>query len=306
MKVVARRTGLSPDVIRAWEKRYEAVVPGRSQAGQRLYSDHDTERLVLLARAVGGGRRISDVAGLSVEALQVLVQQDETAAAAAPTQVRARRATKTAGGHLQRCLAAVEALDEGALEAALSGAAVALSGPLLRIEVLLPLLREVGDGWRRGTLRIVHEHLVTAIVRSFLGALRNAQTVPQDAPELVATTPAGQLHELGALMTAASATEAGWRVTYLGPNLPAEEIAAAVEQKGARALTLSLVHPENDPRVHEELRRIRRYVGPSLLILIGGQAASSYADTIRETGAVLLEDLADLPFRLEEAVRTPR
>ena len=62
MRVVTRRTGLSADLLRAWERRHEVVKPSRSMGGRRLYSDDDIERLRLLYRATLAGRSIGQVA----------------------------------------------------------------------------------------------------------------------------------------------------------------------------------------------------------------------------------------------------
>jgi methanogenic corrinoid protein MtbC1 len=99
--------------------------------------------------------------------------------------------------------------------------------------VIVSLLHRVGERWYEGSLRIAQEHLASAVVRGFLGSQREVFDYPETAPTLVVTTPAGQLHELGALVVATAAASEGWRATYLGPNLPAEEIAGAAEQDEA-------------------------------------------------------------------------
>ncbi len=307
IKVVARRTGLTPDVIRAWEKRYQAVIPGRTKSGQRVYTDADVERLVLLARAVGMGRRIGEVAAFPTARLQELVREDEAALAAAP-RVPGRVTVRddSTAEFLRRSLDAVQGLDEHDLDRTLSAAAVVLTPLALRRKVLLPLLTTVGDRWQQGTLRVAHEHMASALVRSFLGTVRNGHNLPAHAPNLIVTTPAGQLHELGALMVASSASEAGWRVTYLGPNLPAEEIAAAARQKQSRAVALSVVYPADDPRLHEEFLKLRRFLGDDVAILVGGQASGAYAKVLEQIGALHVEDLDQLRRQLEAMGRDGR
>ena len=89
MRLVCLRTGLSPDLLRAWEKRYGAVTPVRSPGGQRLYSDADVARLTLLARAVESGRAIGQIAHLPLDDLQGLVDKDARALQNAPSSVTA-------------------------------------------------------------------------------------------------------------------------------------------------------------------------------------------------------------------------
>jgi DNA-binding transcriptional MerR regulator/methylmalonyl-CoA mutase cobalamin-binding subunit len=292
--VVARRTGLKPDLIRAWERRYGAVAPGRSETRRRFYSDDDIERLLLLRRVVSGGRAIGQVAGLSDEELEALIAT-EPAAAEAPSAPAASRdgSDEVARSFLDRCLAAARRLDVRELELELERASVVFSRTHLIERLLVPLMRRIGELWHQGELRPIHEHMTSAVVRSFLGGMYGAQ--PEgSAPHLVVTTPPRQRHELGALLVAATAAGEGWQVTYLGPDLPVEEIAAAALQKEARAVALSITYPPDDPLLVEELRRLRRLLDRRTALIVGGRACLAYAAVLQEIGAVLLEDLAGL------------
>jgi methylmalonyl-CoA mutase cobalamin-binding subunit len=106
------------------------------------------------------------------------------------------------------------------------------------------------------------------------------------------------------LMVAAAAAAEGWRPTYLGPDLPAEEIAAAVQEKGARAVALSIVYPPDDPLLPDELRRLRWLLPPGVELIVGGRAACAYAPALAEIGARNVEDLSALRAELE-ALRAP-
>ena len=298
IRVVETRTGIPEHLLRSWEKRYAAVTPSRTPTGRRLYSDEDIERLRLLKRVVEAGRRISDVAKLSRADLDALVREDQDSAARPLSRAATRK--QLPGGHLAKALEAVEALDESRLQEVLGEAAVALGSTLLRRTLIVPLMREIGERWREGTLRVVHEHMTSAIVRSFVAISHCANQLPETAPRVVLATPAGQLHELGALLAAEAARDVGWRPFYLGPNAPAEEIAAAVRAKGARAVGLGLVYPPNDPLLPEQLRSLRRYIGPDCAILAGGMAAEAYRAALREAGAIVVADLDQFQRELEK------
>ena len=127
--------------------------------------------------------------------------------------------------------------------------------------------------------------MATAIVRSFLAGLNQSRRPAPHAAVLVVATPSGQMHELGALLVSNQVVEEGWEPLYLGPNLPAEEIAGAAMSRGARAVLLSLVYPDADPVTMEQLRLLRRLLGDEMLILVGGQAAPSYAEVLAEIDA---------------------
>ena len=76
MKIVVRRSGLTPHVIRVWERRYGAVIPLRTPTNRRLYSDADIERLRVLRHLTHAGHSISHIAQLPMEQLQSLVRAD--------------------------------------------------------------------------------------------------------------------------------------------------------------------------------------------------------------------------------------
>src|SRR3954470_15707872 len=306
--VVARRTGLKPDLIRAWERRYGAVAPGRTDTRRRFYSDEDIERLLLLRRVVNTGCGISQVATLSNEELSALIEREPAPPAYAPSgsAPASDELDEVAEAFLGRCIAAAQRLDAREMELELDRASVLFSRTHLIERVLVPLMRRVGDLWHQGTLRPIHEHMASSVVRSFLGGMSGACHPEASAPRLVVTTPARQRHELGALLVAATAGGEGWQVTYLGPDLPPEEIAAAALQKGARAVALSITYPPDDPMLVEDLRRLRRLLGPHTLLIVGGRASLAYSAILQEIGALRLEDLAGLRRELHGVrTRTP-
>jgi DNA-binding transcriptional MerR regulator/methylmalonyl-CoA mutase cobalamin-binding subunit len=299
--VVARRTGLKPDLIRAWERRYGAVEPGRSETRRRFYSDEDIERLLLLRRVVNTGRGISQVASLSNAELGALIDAEPIAPAYVPAAPSAAGddLEEVAEGFLGRCLAAAHRLDVREMQLELDRASVVFSRTHLIERILVPLMRRIGDLWHQGTLRPVHEHMASSVVRSFIGGMHGAYHPEVSAPHVVVTTPARQRHELGALLAAATAAGEGWQVTYLGPDLPPEEIAAAALQKGARAVALSITYPPDDPMLIEELRRLRRLLGSRTALIVGGRACPAYNAVLQEIGCLRVEDFSGLRDELE-------
>jgi DNA-binding transcriptional MerR regulator len=291
--VVCRRTGLKPDRLRAWERRYGVVHPQRSDGNQRLYSDADIERLALLKLATEAGHRIAHIADLTASELAGLVAE---MAALAPPPPRPATPSEMAlaDGFLNVAMAAIQQLDTRWLRASLQQASSRLSAPVFMQELLVPLLHRIGDLWEEGGLQAAHEHAATAVVRAFVDDMRSALEVATGAPAVVMTTLAGELHELGALLAAATAAGDGWDVTYMGPNLPAEQIALGARQKGAQAIGLSLVFQENETALGEELHRLRRHVGPGIAIIAGGRRAATVSEILDEIGAIQVADLQEL------------
>lgn len=296
--LVCRRTGLKPDLIRAWERRYNAIEPQRTEGRHRLYSDEDIERLRLLGLLTNAGHSISRIAHLDDAQLRDLAVGEERLPPSGDNG-HGQAPTEDAAQHLGKCLEAIEALDMVQLEFQLESAAVHLNRINLIEHLLVPLMTTIGDRWLRGELRPMHEHMATAAVRSFMGSLQSAYRVPSSAPQLIVTTPAGQLHELGALVAACAAAAEGWNVTYLGPDLPAEEIVAAARQRKARAVLLSIIYPPDDSHVSEEILRLARHLDQGTPIFVGGRCANAYSKALAEAGALLTEDLADLRRELD-------
>lgn len=299
ISVVVRRTGLTQDILRAWEKRYAAVTPLRTPTGRRLYTEDDVDKLRLLKQLVDGGRRISDVADLPLAELRELAAEDASEAVVAPRL----KPPGSIGGHLAACFEAVDRLDRHGLEQALDAALVALSRPRLREEVLVPLIHALGERWQDGSWRVVHEHVASAVLRSFLWSLWRRGETTATSDVLVLATPAGQRHELGALLVAGVASDLGWRVVYTGVDLPAEEIAAAVHASGASAVLLSVVYPAIDQALFDEIRRLRGLLGSGVQIIAGGRAAPAGREELAASGVMVASSMEDLAAALESAQR---
>src|SRR5918998_1168765 len=192
MRVVISRTGLTADVLRAWERRYGAVRPQRSAGGQRLYSEDDVARLTLLRRATLAGHSVAEIARLDESALEALLEE--------PARAQVGPSADAVDAVVATALAATTRLDAPAVEAALKRGALAFGGPALVDQVLSRFLQRVGELWHAGTLGPAHEHLASAAVRRVLGWATDAYTATPRAPRLVVATPVGELHEFGAML----------------------------------------------------------------------------------------------------------
>ena len=168
IRYVSQRTGLTSHVIRAWEKRYKAVVPHRSPKNRRLYCEEDVQRLQLLKRITDAGHSISQVAQLDSKELSDLAKRGAgVAARARKNHVRPlQRSAKN--DHCKDCLTAVLNLDPDGLERFYDQAAIDLTRTALLRDVIVPLFTEIGELWQKGSLKIVNEHMATSVTRTFL------------------------------------------------------------------------------------------------------------------------------------------
>jgi DNA-binding transcriptional MerR regulator/methylmalonyl-CoA mutase cobalamin-binding subunit len=299
IKTVSRRTGLTSHVIRAWERRSQAIEPERSQGRHRKYTERDVERLNLLTQAVRTGKLISRVAKMSNEELRSILEN-----AIPDTQKGLHSEAPPESGALieaawHQTLDAIRSLDAHRFDSALQGALISLGDQGVLRRLIAPMARTVGALWNTGRMTAAQEHFFTASARAFIWNITRQYTVDDSAPRIVVGTPSGQLHELGAVIAAAAAANAGWKVAFIGPNLPAFELAGAVQTVNANVLLLSLVYPEDDPKLPQELKSLKRLLPPHVSVIIGGRASSAYLDTIQKIGATLLSSLEDLDTNLD-------
>lgn len=295
IQTAAERTGLSPHVIRAWERRYRAIEPQRSAGKQRLYSEEEIERLAMLSRAVRGGHSIGKIAAIPTTELRALIANQPPAARVA----KGLSPDDPGSAFRADALAATAGFDGPALEDALRRALLALGNQGLLRLAIGPLAHEIGERWRAGELTAAHEHFFTASVKVFLGDLTRQFAMPSGAPCIIVATPSGQLHELGAVMAAAAASNLGWLAIYLGPSLPAHEIAGAALRNEAAAVALSIVYPEDDPNLARELTDLSRLLPASTRILAGGRAARGYFETLIRIGALYADSIEEFGTQLD-------
>jgi DNA-binding transcriptional MerR regulator/methylmalonyl-CoA mutase cobalamin-binding subunit len=285
LRTVAAMTGLTPDLIRAWEKRYAVVAPIRGARGARLYSAADIAHLRLLARVVGAGRAIGDVAALSRGELERLATQ--RASSEPDTKSGTMRSPRDE--FVTRVVERLERFDHSAVNRLLGDAVVGLGMRRFVYDVVLPVVRRVGARWADGDLSIAEEHLVTGMLRNLLAGLIKGRA-GHGRPILLAT-PAGERHEIGLLLVALLAQDAGADVVYLGVDLPAADIVKAAMCARARVLGLSLVGNENRARAIREITAIQAALPADTELWLGGADAPTVADRVRGFRGLVLDRL---------------
>jgi MerR family transcriptional regulator, light-induced transcriptional regulator len=285
---VSNITGLSAFVIRAWEKRYNVVIPGRTATNRRFYSEEDIEKLKLLKEAVDKGNNIGNIAHLSVPALREMLLTFRPIESERPRIDSPKRGET----FLAKCIQNVHDLDYRSLERNLTRASIELSHPLLIDGVVLPLLIEVGEKWQDGSLRIAQEHLASTVIRTFLYNLRDSYKPSEYGSRILITTPIGQQHEFGALIASLIALSEGWDAVYLGPDLPSAEIIAACSMLRPSVVAISIVFAGEDEFLTKEIYKLK-YLPEEIKLVAGGRGSEYYRKTIEEINGVVLTNLND-------------
>jgi len=278
IKEAAVRTGLSPSVIRAWERRYGVVQPLRSQSGYRLYDDVAIGRLLAMRRLVETGWLPSEAArALSDGRVEPLLPAPVEPVGA---ELRHPGAERRAGSvsaderaaTIERFVEAAAAHDDEGMEAVLDEIGARGRFEAIVDELLLPAAAALGDAWARGRLDSGAEHAASAAVLRRLATAFQAAGDPRTGPPLLVGLPPASRHELGALAFAVAARRRGLAVHYLGADVPISSWIEALERTAAWLAVVGVVTPDDRGPAIEVARALRR-PGHDVLVAFGGAAA---------------------------------
>ena len=298
--VAADRTGLTVHQLRAWERRHGAVEPERSDGGHRLYTDRDLRRLRLLGELTERDRRIGQLAALSTDALASLLERDRAADGGPPARTDGASEPRRLTAACREAIEAVESFDVDRLESVVSSASLKHDLRTYVDGLVVPVLTEVGRRWHAGGLGIAQEHLASGVFSRSLQHLLEGTASRRGAPGIVVATPSGHRHEIGAMVAAAMAAVEGWRVVFLGADVPAVEIARAAREVEARAVALSLVYGPDGSSPEDELERLRSELPASVAVLVGGRGATGVAADGSGGELTVVDDFGAFGERLRE------
>jgi DNA-binding transcriptional MerR regulator len=290
---VSRLTGLSADVVRVWERRYKAITPQRSDGGSRLYSDQDIARLRKLRQAVELGHAIGQVAKLPNQELETLAVKHRATIGIVEPDVNDPHIISR-----ERFLAAIARMDVIAADEEIHRAATLYPPRVIIKNIVSPLLEEIGERWAHRDFGVAHEHVATNLIRNLLSSLFRLYPPDDTAETIVFATPAGERHEFGILIGALIAATRGWRVVYVGVDLPAPEIVHTAKLTKARVLALSVVGSQV-PQITDELRIIAETIPPHTRVWIAGADATNHRALIEQANWILVRDFEDLDDRLK-------
>ena len=263
---LSRRVGVTPELLRAWERRYGLLQPIRSAGGFRLYSNADEARVRAMQRHLGAGLSAAQAARAALE------QSDgpETAAAADPGESAAA---------LQEAL---ERYDEAGAHSILDRSFATFSTEAVLVNIVTPVLHSLGERWAAGQLTIAQEHFASSVLRGrLLGLARGWGR--GTGPLAVLACPPGEQHDLPLLLFGIPLRQTGWRIVFLGGETPISTVERAVAAVAPRAVVLSAARPEPLRAVEHELAALATRVA----VAIGGQGAD--AALAERAGAVLLD-----------------
>jgi DNA-binding transcriptional MerR regulator len=254
---LSKRSGVSPELLRAWERRYGLLRPTRSTGGLRLYTAADVDRVHLMQKHLADGLAAAEAAAL---ALRARTGGEAPAAELAPAALRADFG------------AAVDRFDEPAAQAVLDRMLAAATVDTLLGEMVLPYLHELGARWERGETSVAHEHFASSVLRGRLLGIARGWGLGVGPAAVLACLP-GEQHELGLIAFGLALRSRGWRIIYLGADTPIETVEQASRQLDPSLVVLTAVSGD---RVQPMMAALIELAGRHRVAL-GGRAADNAA-----------------------------
>lgn len=259
----SRISGVHPETLRAWERRYELIQPRRDARGRRMYAAADVELLRLLRRGTELGHPISRLAELSQDELRRVCED------CPPLEERGDGLHRL----VTRMLDAVARFRGDECDEVLGLAATLLDPEVLVAQLVAPAMRAVGERRHSGQMCTAQERLLSASARRTLGSLIATSRRRATGPVLVLATLPGEQHDIGLMATTLVAAAEGLDCVYLGPDIPLVDLLAAVEATGARAVCLSCVTCAVDTGLPGAITQLRRQLPARCELWLGGSAA---------------------------------
>jgi MerR family transcriptional regulator, light-induced transcriptional regulator len=278
---LARRAGVTTDLLRAWERRYALLRPARSPGGFRLYSEDDAARVARMRANLSAGMSAAEAARV---ALAVDAERDGGGGAPAPE------------GQARRLRSALDRLDEDEAQSALDALIGSLSLDSVLRDVVLPYLHDLGERWAAGETSVAYEHFASNVLRGRMLALARGWGRGGAPTALLACAP-GELHDLPLIALGLALRARGWRVVFLGPDTPVPTLADAATDVEPAVVVVSGVIPERFVDAKHDLAAL----AADFRLAIGGAGA---APEIAE--AVGAHYLGDNPVTAADALAAVR
>lgn len=311
IKAVARLTGVPADTLRRWESRYNVIAPERTDSGYRLYSQQHVDTILWLKSKLEEGLSIS-------RACEMLRQlggdpgptHHVAAGSAAPQAYDTRNGIRSFDALREELLQALLAVDEGMASAVMSDALGLHSVEDVCLQVVQPALIEVGEHWLSGKVSVAVEHFAASFVRARLDNLFHSSPHNPYGPLVVVGCAPGELHELGAMFLAVFLRRSGYRVVYLGQNVPLDSLIGMLQTLQPHAVCISATRAETAATLYslrEALDAMQQKDGHAPLLAYGGQVFNRFPHISQRLGGIYLGEDARAAMRLlDEHLRQVR
>lgn len=270
---LSRRVGVSAHVLRAWERRYQLLLPARTPGGYRLYGPADEQRVALMQAHLAEGLRPAQAAQAALTALPAVIDPADEAAG----DPRGAGSDSAALQQVGTALAsALESFDEPAAQAVFDRLLAGWTIDTVLRDVVVPYLKRLGDRWERHEITVAQEHFASNLLRARLGGLSRGWGEGRGPVALLACPP-GELHDLPLLKFGIVLHQQGWRVRYLGQDIPLDDLLHAAQTVAPAIIVLAATVPDHFTTHASELAGLAREFP---LAIAGNGSTGEVADAI--------------------------
>ncbi len=274
IQVASQLSGVASATIRAWEKRYHAIVPERAENKHRLYSETDIEKLALLYKLTELGQSIGKIAHLELVELKDIYSKLMHRPYEEQYVVTPHHDKIDVEKMMSNLFLALAAYKIDIISHELDKIKSTLSPREICLNILVPLFQEIGNKVSKNEITIAQEHTLSAIVSFHMGqliGLHYQKTLKRNELILI-TTPEGELHGIGILAASLLCIHYGIKFIYLGPNLPAESLAQAANALNPKAILLGITKYDvpGQPTLSDYLLKLKSYLTSSPELWLGG------------------------------------
>jgi DNA-binding transcriptional MerR regulator len=278
---LARRTGASPELLRAWERRYGLLRPTRSQGGFRLYTAADEERIRRMKEYLARGVAAAEAARLAVRAEPPRPGTDTTTPAI-PAPETTTDPPPLLQAAARELAGALDRFDEEQAHAVLDRLLAAYRIETILRDLLVPYLHDLGERWGRGEVSVAQEHFASNLLRGRLLGLARGWGQGHGPTAVLACLP-GEQHDLGLIAFGITLYRRGWRIIYLGPDTPIATIGQATDRIAPDLVVLAGTVPEPFAAHADAIADLARQT----TVALGGAGVTAALTTW--TGARLLD-----------------
>ncbi len=290
IKAVAHMAGVTEPTLRAWEKRYSILTPQRTESGHRRYTRRDIYRVIWLKSRLEEGMSISQ-ASLLLQTLPENNLMDHIQTELKPSRNGngKNNNSQNSNGHLSHTsqVRSISALidelldslvdfDEAKSDQLLSEAMGLYSPETVCTEIMQPVLVEIGERWMRNEVTVATEHFASNLCRTRLNAMLESLPVVKNGPLILTACGPHEFHEIGVIITTLFLRRHGWRVLYLGQNVPSIDLEKDLRRLKPSLIVFSAGRTETALSLAKDIKpvieKVRTDWLPNLIFGYGGRA----------------------------------
>jgi DNA-binding transcriptional MerR regulator len=261
INVISKSCGIQAHTLRVWEQRYGVFSPDRDKNGKRLYDEGDLSKAKLLARLIDNGHTISKIANLEIDELNDMALLLSSQNTGANLHSKTKRVIKFLSDF---------SIDEVINE--LQHIRLSTGAKEFVLDIVLPIMREIGNLCSKGKLSTTQEHILSTIIRDQLSQIY-LPNLGVRSNEIALATPDGNMHELSIIIADILCRTNRFTTRYLGSSHPPLCLAEAINALKTPTLILGVLSSDQwdySKNMIPYLKQIDKNLNIPINVILGG------------------------------------